>query len=103
MKYLKYFEKIKGKNVKIGEIYRIRPVQIDSHKTTIPLAKIIKKLGPEIVNLETYIEDENCEKWTLGNYNKRILLNIATKEEIEYFNDIANMFAAIKDSKKYNL
>ena len=100
MKYLKYFEKIKGKNVKVGEIYRIRPIEMLHSERTLPLAKIIKTLGPELISLETYIENEPWEKWTLGNYDKIILLNKATQEEIKYFNDIANMFALRKFSKK---
>lgn len=102
MKYLKYFEKIKGKNVKVGEIYRIRPTGINN-KMSLPVAKIISRLGTEYVSLETYIEDENCEKWILRNYNKKILLNIATPEEIEYFNKFEEKFEAKKRSEKYNL
>lgn len=99
MKYLKYFEKIKGKNVKIGEIYRIRPIETTStSKKTIPLAKITDKYSIERINFETYVENTG-EKWEFQNYNKKELLNKATPEEINLFNE----YEAREAGKKYNL
>jgi hypothetical protein len=106
MKYLKYFEKIKGKNVKIGGIYRIRPYHKSDksdHMSTIPLAKIIDKLGSEIISFVTYFQTDDCDKLLFKNYNKKILLNIATPDEIEYFNKFEEKFESKERSKKYNL
>lgn len=104
MKYLKYFEKIKGRNVKVGGIYRIRPYyKSDSYTSTIPLAKIIDKLGSEIISFVTYFQTDECDKLLCKNHNKKELLNIATPEEIEYFNKFEEKFEAKERSKKYNL
>ena len=103
MKYLKYFEKIKGKNVKIGGIYRINPretgfLSYQQSKRSLPLAKVTNKLGREYIDMITYVE-ETGEKWKFNNYNKSNLLNKATPEEIDWFNE----YEAREAGEKYNL
>jgi len=95
MKYLKQFEKIKDKNISIGRIYRSGPWHVDS-KVTIPLIKII-----EINNVthtmvgKTYFKGSEEERIHY-HLRKEDLKNIASPEEIEFFNSIENI-------KKYNL
>jgi len=94
MKYLKYFEKIKNKNIAVGKIYRIGYTYIGSRKL-IPLVKIINMVVPDgIILVKCYFEDSK-EEFTF-NLFKKDFTNIATPEEIDYFN-------SIESSKKYNL
>ena len=98
MKYLKYFEKIKGKNISVGRIYRSGPFHIgkgEGERMTIPLVKILEIKNNKLMVCKTYFKDNYEEH--IFNYLRNIdLKNIASPEEIEFFNSIENM-------KKYNL
>ena len=94
MKYIKYFEKIKNKNIQIGRIYRIGYCYVNN-RTLIPIAKIIDIASNQNLTLKTYFQDNN-EEYILKNWRKVNLTNIASPLEINQFNLIEN-------TKKYNL
>jgi len=99
MKYIKLFEKIKGRNIEIGRIYRIREISfgsdIHSMDRSIPLCRITghNKWKDSLIIL-TFSENNFKElEFTIP---KGWLMNIASQSEIDEFE-------AIENSKKYNL
>lgn len=94
MKYIKYLEKIKNKNIQIGRIYRLKNYAING-RLLISIGKIIDIPTKDNITLKAYFQDNNDE-YIFKNFKKSDFTNIATPAEIEQFNTIENM-------KKYNL
>lgn len=101
MRYLKTFERVWSKNIKVGEIYVIEEILIaeQGYKPNINLGKIIKKEyflpGLPIIDVETYIKGD-LEKYIFYGFETKYIKRLANKEEIAEFESIKNM-------KKYNL
>lgn len=93
MKHLKFFEKHKIKDIKIGNIYNTGEIILRNEIITIPLVKIISIKGGR-VNIKTYTKVEHTEEFI--QITKSWLNNIASPSEID-------QFEIIEQINKYNL
>ena len=93
MKHLKIFEKVKEKNLKIGNIYRCG-YSTQLNGDNISLVKIIEFQNDGMLLVKSYFKDNLKEHIT--RVSKNWIKNIASPSEIIEFN-------TIEQSKKYNL
>ena len=89
MKYLKTYETMWLKNIKVGDIYVIDEMLISTkeYKANINLGRIVKIVADEFFDIETFIKG-SYEKYTLEFIHQRFIKRRATKEEINEYNTI---------------
>jgi len=104
MKYLKTYEGIWSKNLKIGSIYLIDEciVTEEEYKKNIPLGMIVNlvKVDDTIIQIDmkSYIYKTNDE-YLFEDFSKKLIKRLATPEEIEQFKE----YEILNKANKYNL
>jgi hypothetical protein len=105
MKYLKTYEKILLRNIIPGRVYRITEFVAanNAYRSTIPLGRLIS-CDEDKYNLvmKTYLKG-TYESYTVENFMRRWLKNIATTEEIEQFEEFEEAERIQNNMNKYNL
>jgi hypothetical protein len=99
MKFIKTYEGVWEKNIKVGEIYKMTDFLVaeKGYLRNIPICRVLDTTGYGYFNIKTFIKSTR-EKYVMELY-KKFILKKATPEEIKEFEE----FETYETSKKYNI